>query len=382
MNFLKKILLTLIIIIFSFILFSLLQKRQTIINKIQLKEGLTNVKSPDYNSILSNVESVVMDPVTFPSGISSNINSTTNSLPLKQLCIKGSCNSAYSGKYISELMVNYVLSRGCRFLDFEIYYLPDSSGNYTTCVGYSNDPNAINPTISNSENVPFIDIFESTINKAFIKSSSSIYEIININDPLFINIRLKTSKEDIPTLFQSIQRTINSVSKKPMYSRYFTETKINGNTILSSINGKVIIIFEKNEFIDISSKNNKYNMISNSEDLTKSTYEKIDPNKFIACPPKILSDSKVVFNCDHTFNMVVPENYKSSQSNPEIFTSIKEYGNNITLFQYYNSDNYLLENEYMFQKSNSAFIPLSYCLTYINNREKPSKSVFPNLIGS
>ena len=380
MSILKKILLIIIIILFSFILFFLLQKREYIIKTIHLNEGFINIKSPDYKNIISSIEGVAIDPIMYSSGISSNINSTTNKLPLNQLCIKGSYNSAYTGKYISENMVSYVLSRGCRFLDFEIYYLPDTSGNYTTCVGYSSDPNASNPKISNSENVLFLNILESTIQNAFIKSNSSMYTIINTNDPLFINIRLKTNKEDIPILFKSIQNIISSISKKSEYLRYFTKTKINGDTILSSINKKIIIIFEKNEFINFS--DSFYNIISNTEDLTKSTYRQIDPNKFIACPPKIKTDKEVVFNCNHTFNMVVPENYYESQNNPEIFSSIKDYGNQITLNQYYNSDNFLLEYENIFKTYNSAFVPLSYCLSYINNHYKPSKNIFPDLIES
>jgi hypothetical protein len=52
------------------------------------------------------------------------MSSESQDMELMQYCIKGSVNSAYSGQYISDEMVKYVLSRGCRFLDFEVYYLP------------------------------------------------------------------------------------------------------------------------------------------------------------------------------------------------------------------------------------------------------------------
>lgn len=382
MSILKKFLLVIVIIFFLFIIISLLQKRQTILNNINRKEGLTNIVNIDYNSMVSSVSSVAIDSIEYSSGMNNNINSTTLKMPLKQLCIKGSYNSSYSGNYISDVMVNYVLSRGCRFLDFELYYLPDSSGNYKTCVGYSNDPNAINPTISNTENILFSDILKSTINYAFINSNSNLYKVVNTNDPLFINIRMKTSKEDMRTLFDSIQNIIMSISRNVNYQKYFTDNKINENTILKSILGKVIIIFEKNDLIDLTGK--KYNMISNSDKLTKSTYKQINVDRYLACPPKRATNSTVLFNCDHTFNMVVPDNYLSSQNNPNIFISIKDYGNQVNMFQYYKNDMYLIEYENIFKTYNSAFVPMVYCLSYIDIYATPSKmsnTVSPSIIG-
>lgn len=382
MSILKKLLLVIVIIFFLFIIISLLQKRQTIMNNINKKEGLTNIQNVDYKNFVSSVSSVAIDPILYSSGINNNINSKTLELPLKQLCIKGSYNSAYSGNYISDIMVNYVLSRGCRFLDFEVYYLPDSSGNYMTCVGYSNDPKAINPTISNTENILFSDILKSTINYAFINSNSNLYKVTNLNDPLFINIRMKTSPEDIKTLFDSIQNIIAGISKNINYQKYFTDNKIDENTILNSILGKVIIVFENNDLINLMGK--QYNMISNSDKLTKSTYKQINVERYLACPPKRATDYIVKFNCEHTFNQVVPDNYLSSQNNPNIFVSIKDYGNQVNMFQYYKNDIYLIEYENIFKNYNSAFVPMAYCLSYIDNYATPSKlgnAVFPNIIG-
>ena len=381
MSILKKFLLVIIIILFLFVILSLLKKRQTLLNNNR-KEGLTNIESIDYKSIVSSVSSVAIDSTAYSSGMSNNINSTTLKMPLKQLCIKGSYNSAYSGNYISNIMVNYVLSRGCRFLDFEVYYLPDSSGNYLTCVGYSNDPNAINPTISNTENTLFSDILKSTIDYAFINSNSNLYKVTNTNDPLFISIRMKTSSEDMKTLFDSIQNIIAGISRNVNYQRYFTDRKIDENTILESILGKVILVFEKNDLINLMGK--QYNMISNSDKLTKNTYKQINVDRYLACPPKRATDSTVMFNCDHTFNQIVPDTYLSSQNNPNIFSSIKDYGNQVNMFQYYKNDIYLIEYENIFKTYNSAFVPLSYCLSYIDINATPAKMnnvVFPNIIG-
>ena len=44
-------------------------------------------------------------------------------LPIKDYCIKSSYNSATTGKTVNKKMIQYVLSRGCRFLDFEVFYI-------------------------------------------------------------------------------------------------------------------------------------------------------------------------------------------------------------------------------------------------------------------
>ena len=223
---------------------------------------------------------------------------------------------------------------------------------------------------------------KSTIDYAFINSNSNLYKVTNTNDPLFISIRMKTSSEDMKTLFDSIQNIIAGISRNVNYQRYFTDRKIDENTILESILGKVILVFEKNDLINLMGK--QYNMISNSDKLTKNTYKQINVDRYLACPPKRATDSTVMFNCDHTFNQIVPDTYLSSQNNPNIFSSIKDYGNQVNMFQYYKNDIYLIEYENIFKTYNSAFVPLSYCLSYIDINATPAKMnnvVFPNIIG-
>ena len=46
-------------------------------------------------------------------------------MPLNQYIVKSSYNSAISGKFVSIDMLRFVISRGCRFLDFEVVFLDD-----------------------------------------------------------------------------------------------------------------------------------------------------------------------------------------------------------------------------------------------------------------
>jgi hypothetical protein len=100
-------------------------------------------------------------------------------LPLKEYYIKASYNTALTGRYINSDMVKYVISRGCRFLDFEIYLIDDK-----IYVGSSSD---VNSKTLDTENSILVDkIFSVIISNAFTSGTAP-----NNGDPLFINLRVK-----------------------------------------------------------------------------------------------------------------------------------------------------------------------------------------------
>lgn len=374
----RKLLLLVILLLFSFIIFNLITQRIDIIKKKEMesiKEGLSN-SDPDYNNVNNEVKKVAIDPNQFPNGISTVFKAIQNK-PLMQFCIKGSYNSAYSGNYISDVMVKYVLSRGCRFLDFEIY----SDEGQNAIVGYSSDPAAINPTISNKNNVLFFDLLKTTIASAFSNQYGQQYTTTNTDDPLFINIRLKTSSSNMQGLYSAVQLAIQNVYNSG-YSQFFyikkTNNYVNGYTNLKDIMKKVIIIFENRlnftlPQANISSINsgNFYNMVSNTDSLMKSFYSQINTNKFMGNPPHAINVDTVDLGNNPKFMMVVPDN-NVKPPNPSIFSSIQNYGYQLTLFQYYVGDAYLMQYEDMFKTYGSAIVPLSYCLSFINNYSIPS----------
>ena len=389
MTFGRKLLILFIVILFMYILFNLLKNKQAIINKKEqpIPEKQTEGFSqgdPDYNYVTSEVKTLAIDETQFPSGILSVGNNLLN-MNINQFCIKGSSNSAYSGNYISDTMVRYVLSRGCRFLDFEIYYLPDSTGKFHACVGYSSDPAAVSPTISNKNAVLFLDLLKSAISGAFINHTGETYYTTNRDDPLFIHLRLKTGITDRQKLYDSVQTALSSLYTNSTYSDYFFrrpwgDNYISGYTRLSELRKKMIIIFENNSMMpsnfplsnsESPTSGNFYNAISNSDTIQKSFYSELNPAKFIANPPKVATAMTVTFQNNSKLRMVVPENNKQTQTNPNLFSSIQNYGNQITLFQYHVNDTQLIENEQMFKTYGTSIVPMSYCLSYINNYASP-----------
>jgi hypothetical protein len=110
----KKILILILIILFFYIGYRLLKKINCC-NKNKF-EGLENLNATNEDIELNKLKN--SENVTIQS-----IHETDTKLPLSQYVIKASYNSALTGKYVNSNMIKYVLSRGCRFLDFEIFLI-------------------------------------------------------------------------------------------------------------------------------------------------------------------------------------------------------------------------------------------------------------------
>ena len=211
MDIYRKLLLLIIVVVCIIIIINLLKHRKDIYNKMEtdeLKEiePFSLIDMNEKRLMDNDVKSIAIDPKRFPNTIKNIPNNLLN-LSLNQFCIKGSANSAYSGNFISDTMVQYVLSRGCRALDFEIYM----DGEQKPIIGYSPDPTAINSSsryVLNKKPVYFSNMMNKIISYAFNTTYGSTYTTPNKDDPLFINIRIKTDKNNKEILFNLIQDDI------------------------------------------------------------------------------------------------------------------------------------------------------------------------------
>ena len=112
MNILHKIIIIFIIFFASILIFNLLKERKYLINlPSKDKEGFALF--PTINSEKDKIENK-LNSITIQNSIEDD------SLPLKDYVYKASYNSAVSGDFVSNDMISLVLSRGCRFIDFEI----------------------------------------------------------------------------------------------------------------------------------------------------------------------------------------------------------------------------------------------------------------------
>ena len=167
-------------------------------------------------------------------------NTHLTNLKLSNYCIKASLNSAYKNYTIDcnpsnpNNFLSVVLNRGVRFLDFEIYSLAGQP-----IVGYSSafDTNNTNNEATNATSDTFIQL--NSVFKFILSNKPN-----TITDPLFIQLRFKTIKTD---LYTTVVNYIKQIFGGALYSG-----TVNGNTLLSSIINKIIIV------VDIVHSNSSY----------------------------------------------------------------------------------------------------------------------------
>jgi len=315
--------------------------------------------------------------------------------PLMQLMIKGSVNSAYSGStltdngYISRDCLKYVLARGCRFVDFQVY-LNDNN----VYVGYFKNMNSMVPDHVNQVNVLFNDLLKDCIiygmSKQFLGQNLTgiiSYEVPNYQDPLFIQIRLNHSMSSVDktTAMQMIKTQMQEMSQQ--YSKYFTFTGVSSTTFMKDLMEKIIFVFEKDA--DVINQNvgfyttlsTQFNVLFYDDcNINYIPYSQIDKTTYKANPPMIISsndadgNSKSMTNAQ-TFNIVYPDNNATAVlSNVNIFSATADYGCQIVLMQYYmidqgsNCNQYLNLTETMFDNFGYAFVPLSNSISYIKTQ--------------
>ena len=145
------ILLIVSIILIIYLIYNLKYKRRIVLNNLATKttEGF---EQKDIG--LQESKNVVAKYNRF-----NNIQSISNKyakMPLHEYCIKASYNTACSGEYVSVNMVKEVLKRGCRFLDFEVFYMKENN-TFMPRVGISSDKNFI--ILDSKNSISLNDLF-------------------------------------------------------------------------------------------------------------------------------------------------------------------------------------------------------------------------------
>ena len=328
MFFYKKILIVIIVVLFSYLLLRLRHKRMQIIQEYA-------------------------DPVrieSFTGSIRLN-NPYPQDLKLSDYCIKASLNSALNSKASGgptmdcdpknpNNILKTVLERGVRFLDFEVF----STGGEPV-IGYSSSYDATNTNneASNSPKDTFIQL--NIVFKTILSLKPA-----NVTDPLFIQLRIKTQKTE---LYSKIANYITQIFEGALFSG-----TINESTILSEINNKIIIVMDiKNSNPSYSSASRDFKSLVNLEtgksltvittaELLKSNAKRININK----------DGVTISANEEspTWKLTYPDIMDSM--NPDIKTLMQAQCPNIIQCRFDLEDNNLDLYEKIF--TNQAFMPL------------------------
>ncbi len=318
-------------------------------------EAMT-VSDPLYKKVMNEIHTISLPSIANP--YQSVIQT---SMPLKQYCIKASSNSAYSGGFISDEMIKYVLSRGCRFLDFEIFHLPKKEGDtdFVPFVGYSSDGSS--PHSQSNNNVELSALLKSALTNAFLTKTSSQFKTTNVDDPLFLHLRLRgQSAEKKQELYNSIQKVFSQLNANETFKSYLMTSPISPETSISKIMKKAVVVFD----FEPTTKGYYHNLTSNTENLEKVNYNQINTREYTKTPPTTLSTTEVDVD---RYKYTIPNYNRFFQKNVNIFSAIRNYGIQINLMQYYINDIELQKGEELFNELQSGVVPMSYGVAFIDS---------------
>jgi hypothetical protein len=280
-------------------------------------------------------------------------------LPLREFIVKSSYNSGISGKFASIHALRYVLGRGCRLLDFEIYTREGSE-----YISFANDDEFSSLGTNNRE--PYRLKLTNALN--MIGGSAFSSDSPSPDDPIFIHLRVKNNNKDAYTrIAKAIDFAFNS--------RLVTE-KINSSTPIRRIMGKVVIIMDKSSSPNYKNYTNcdsadtgclsldKYiNLESGTTELSNFLYtdfDKISKNKVMPAPSGNTSDIT-------TFMMITPSQFDEVGA-PKPDETLKNYYSQFLLYKFYEPDENLKAYEDLFNANKSSFMPMSSFIA-ISNRK-------------
>lgn len=357
MSTLRNIFIFITILLFLYIVVNLVNTRNKLI--------FTLLNQPDTETFVEGYDQVGIDATQInyedtsyakDSGIT-NVNDAVLNQPLREFVIKSSYNTAVSGKFVSLDMIKYVLGRGCRFLDFEVFY---SETQKDVFVAQSMD--STYKTIQGDSSLSLVSVFNRVMGSAFNSDSP------NPNDPLFIQLRVKSSTAKV---FPSIAQDIDNVLKSRIYTK-----NIDYNTNLKDIMGKIVIVMDKTindnyyrnngctddgteckdikQYINIESGTEYMRMARYSDMLERQTY-----------PPQVKDDN--TGTTVQYIQVVIPDINGKTVSNPSFYPFVLKYGSQIILYQFFNKDEQLTIYEDFFKEFNTAFVPLARAIPFLSS---------------
>jgi hypothetical protein len=307
-----------------------------------------------------------------------SITSDQANLPLLQYCIKASYNSSYDGNNITLMALDNVLSRGCRFLDFEIYSVDE-----IPCVSYSTDPTF--STLSSGNSLPLTDVFNEIIGNCFTGN------VPNSRDPLFIHLRINTNCGLTNRASCSIYQQVAAIIQTTILPKIHKDENdkaipITGSTKLSEIVGKIILVMDSSinrdyrnyavcdasnnttcyslrNYINIETGNSEWKKFKFSDFLNKTQNQLIvdSTNSMVAEPTTgVLS-----------LQLVLPDRGANVQNVSFPLSNIESFGCQTVAMKFYGSknDTGLKKYEELFNEYKTAFIPLGFVVQYLNKED-------------
>lgn len=312
-------------------------------------------QGPAFNDVPNEAASAEFNKIRNGSGSQvrsiSDDESKVGLMSLRNVVIKSSYNTAFTGSYMNLDMIKQVLSRGCRFLDFQVFVK-----NGSVVVGYSNatyDPSFSSMTSLNCLSLP--GVCSTIMSYAFSDASP------NKEDPLFVQFHLKTAlTENYDTVANILYSNFNEkIAWNKDADKALTVTP---DTRLVDVRGKVVVLIDAPLM-------NEYTPTCIDQGMTKSCYSLQDVVNMNTGTPTvpIYTESELVkqmyapsSSTPYLFRIVQPTlGFFMGASNPDAHFLIRYYGVQVIGEAFYVLDTNLKAYEKLFDESKSAFLSLS-----------------------
>lgn len=302
----KKILLLVSIAISFYIIYSLVQHRQTI-TTITPTTDITTTEN-------------------FQTSMATIVPTASLQYTLKEYLMFGAWNCcAVSNGNVSLEQLAIVFKNGCRFLDFEVYLIDGKPA-----VGFSKNQFQRNESIQQIDSekvIPFTDLCTA------IASATSP----NPNDPLFLHFRIKSNDLKILDLMAG-SFVSSGLSKK------FCKDKVDEYTILSQLQNKIVVVVDK-AYVPAIKANDVKNMV-NMFSGTRSMISMVIPDRLCKLPRPLLLNTDNETNT-RTVKMVTHPFGSDSEfknvSFSKFATLVMKHSINIIPFKFYSNDEDLQE---------------------------------------
>jgi hypothetical protein len=361
MEFFRILLIVLILIIFTIAFIRLINQRNQIL--------AITTKNPTIEG---------MGPQDEVSGLKSRYNpvkivntrTSIQNLPLRELCIKSSYSSAWSGSYVSTDMIKLILSRGYRYLDIPIYYGADSN----PYAFYSTDVN----TVDTNAAIPLDNVFNVIASSAFSNNSP------NPLDPLFIELRITPDINN--NIYNTVANLIQSNFQQTMYlDSQNRAILIDGSTPLNMLMGRTIFIMNSTKNPNFASSSQPFafsmNAVLGETPFILKTYDQIPQQKDYMVQTRY---NVVSYDMPPTTNIractsLIPEITELNPI-PNIYNAVRNFGIQVMFVPFYTADPMIMLYEQTFDDEQSAFVPMAKMLinaTYYFQNKNPRKSQIP-----
>lgn len=277
------------------------------------------------------------------------------SLSLRDVVIKASYNTAFTGHYVNHDMIRQVIARGCRFLDFQIFVK-----NGTLVVGYSSttfDPSYTSMTSLNC--LSLAGVCNTIAASAFSDTAP------NKTDPMFVQFHLKTAQTD---MYDTIGDALYANFSNSMYkSNDGKAIKVTPDTKLGDLKQKIVILVDAPDistYVSPCRADNTctplidvVNMVTNT--ATVPIYDESQLIKQMYSPS---------MSSPYLFRIVQPTlGFYMSTANANAPYLIQNYGAQVVTTAFYINDENFKAYERLFEKSQRAFLSLTDTVGYIKN---------------